>query len=209
MYKIGSLFSALSKLMHDPNKNIALLIIDEENDVATEGNSSSLNDKLKRNDVTTCQQKLLMYMQSMNCRVWSISNLAESAWPKDPYDITRTSLKALYNGQQCAIRKPFYNAFRRTCLHKDLKEHLITHLVVMGWETNCCINSTIGMAWWPLSENDRSKDSTPYWRWVGDGATHLGYKVMTCNQILHGNKATWAYAEPAHFANLEFYSMFN
>ena len=81
----------------------------------------------------------------------------------------------------------------------------------MGSHINKCIFATIGASWWPLSPGSSIEShhrNYEVWDDVGDGATHRGYKVMTCNQLLHGGRADWSASTPAHYSNLEFYSQF-
>ena len=80
----------------------------------------------------------------------------------------------------------------------------------MGFNEEVCVNATVGMPWWPTKNIPDMYNNREVWRKVGDGAIHLGYKVLTCNQILHGGSgdADWAWDRPQHYANLEFYTEF-
>ncbi|MCK5871080.1 MAG: isochorismatase family protein [Methyloprofundus sp.] len=185
MYKLGSLFDEVQICITNGVK-IALLIIDED-PMAAIG---------EQRNVTPNQQRLLSYMQINNCLICSI-NFPEYYPERCPnYDSTRPALKLLYNGHEYHLQKPHYNAFRETSLHPDLQELNITHLVIMGFDINYCIRATIG-----VSDNSIGKN-------VGLGATQLGYKVMTCDQVLHGGCATWSASTPSHYSNLVFYSHF-
>jgi nicotinamidase-related amidase len=174
---------------------IALLVIDEDNKAALGETSIIPGHILPISNITAAQQRLLMYMQVMGCHVWSIRFLQGFPGSNEGPDNTRTALSALYNGQQNTLRKPYPNAFRETTLHDDLKKLGIERLVIMGWHANACVEATVGKQWYPTGTYE-------------DGATHHGYKVMTCNQVLHGGPATWADADPAngHYKNLEFYA---
>ncbi|MFX2611664.1 hypothetical protein [Enterobacter mori] len=79
-------------------------------------------------------------------------------------------------------------------LHQKLKEKGVTHLIIMGWNANVCVASTVG-TFIPRNVLDSLADDSP-------GAIQLGYKVMTCRTILH---------EIAHWENhpsskIEFFS---
>ncbi|MCK5818556.1 MAG: isochorismatase family protein [Psychromonas sp.] len=242
MFKYDSMFATLSRLMTNPKK-IALLVIDEDEETTPREISNTpylfateeLNEE-KNSNVTACQQRLLMYMQANGCPVWSINTgykikLLELLDPscdlyielvsQCKYNVTRTPINALYNGSEHSLIKSKYNAFNQTTLHYELKKRFITHLVVMGVNSNVCVNATVGMEWWPLSlgsPDDVPHDDLddvpddipddPLWANVGNGATHLGYIVMTCDQILHGQPANWSNKHPPHYKNLEFYSKF-
>ncbi|MCK5818917.1 MAG: isochorismatase family protein [Psychromonas sp.] len=173
------------------NVEIALLIIDEEFS-AEKCEMPGMGGYVQKDyNVTTFQQKILTYLQIMGCPVWSIS--MNTGTPG--YDATRPALKDLYNGQQHCMLKGHTNAFRETNLHVELHKLNITHLVVMGWHSNACVSDTIGFS------DDPSYISH-------DSATSLGYKVMTCDQILHGEPARWAFEYSRYSSNLEFYSHF-
>jgi nicotinamidase-related amidase len=72
------------------------------------------------------------------------------------------------------------NAFQGTGFHSYLQQHHpdVNRLLLMGWHTEACVASTAG-TW------DFFADLDP-------GATHLGYTVMSCDDVLHGGPATWA-----------------
>ncbi|MCK5820114.1 MAG: hypothetical protein KAH18_12955 [Psychromonas sp.] len=65
----------------------------------------------------------------------------------------------------------------------------------MGWDPRYCIYETTG------SSSLADKNFTY-------GAMHLGYKVITCNKILHAEPAYWSSRNPKHFDDLEFHSKF-
>ncbi|MCK5820200.1 MAG: isochorismatase family protein [Psychromonas sp.] len=197
--------------MVNPQK-IALLIIDEDDDATDNEISNTPGHLLKNSNITACQQRLLMLMQKMGCHVWSINFTPELAGlgfveiETSEYQ-TRTALQALYNGRQHAMQKLHYNSFKKTRLQQDLIELGINHLVVMGWDTNACILSTIGVL--GNSAGEGADKKLPKYCDEGKGATHLGYKVLTCNEILHGGPAIkWATRNPSHYENLFFYSKF-
>ncbi|MES9897645.1 MAG: isochorismatase family protein [Sedimenticola sp.] len=194
MYINGSLNAALQGYLGNAVQ-IALLVIDEENQAAPGETSNTKGQAIANSNITAFQQRLLMYMQRMGCNVRSIRFLQGFPGTNDGPDNTRTALSALYNGNQHLLRKPHPNAFRETTLHYDLQRLGITHLVVMGWHANACVGATVGFPWWLTGTEE-------------DGGTHLGYTVMTCNQVLHGGPANWSNATPQHYANLEFYSQF-
>ncbi|MCK5819317.1 MAG: isochorismatase family protein [Psychromonas sp.] len=172
---------------------LALLVIDEQHSVefceipGTEGHA-----KIQCH-VTKYQQDILKYMVVMGDPIWSIS--MANGTPGS--DSTRPALKNLYNGKEHRLQKIYTNAFRETNLHMELQKLSITHLVVMGWHSNVCVPHTIGF---PNEPED-------IWH---DSAVRLGYTVMTCAEILHGEPAEWAHKEPPNCdaGQLEFYSHF-
>ena len=72
--------------------------------------------------------------------------------------------------------KPGYSAFHATTLHADLQALGITHLVVMGVTTQCCVHSTLRGAvdhgYWCLTIEDCCAALEPQWH---KGATDLIY----------------------------------
>ncbi|MCK5818265.1 MAG: isochorismatase family protein [Psychromonas sp.] len=194
MYIDSSFSEALLQRISCKTK-IALLVIDEENAAAPEEKSFKAGHLARISNVTACQQKILIYMQLMNCSIWSISHRMRSPRSNEPFDVTRTALKALYNGRQNSIRKPYFNAFYQTELHDALQCRGITHLVIMGWAANECVRKTVGFGCF-------STGSDPC------GALHLGYTVMTCDQLLHEGPSNWGNVNPQNYPTLEFYSKF-
>jgi len=193
MYINASMTAALQTKLTQ-GVQVALLVIDEEDNAAAGEVSTTPGSAVPASNVTACQQRLLMYMQRMQVPIWSIRFLQYYPAAYDGPDNTRVPLRALYNGTERLLRKPHPNAFRETTLHQDLQALNVTCIVIMGWHTEACVHATVGSRWW-----DPGMD---------DGATHLGYTVMTCNQVLHGGAATWSNADPAHYAQLEFYANF-
>ena len=145
MYKSGKMFNCLAELIQH-GKKVALLIIDEEDDAApneisnTPGRIVTWVGKRVHSNVKACQQRILMYMQSKGCPVWSITS----------GDLIRTPISALYNGQVHHLKKRRFNAFNNTTLHLQLQSHCITHLIIMGWNSNVCVQATVGMVWYGM-----------------------------------------------------------
>lgn len=200
MYINGSFYKALQGRLAK-QKKIALLVIDEE-DLAVEVPfeygfdyeiSNTPGHLLAHSNTTANQQRVLMYMQSTNCSVCSVSH-RHGPVLNESYDVTRKALKGLYKGNVYHIRKPRYNAFEQTNLSQILHNLRISYVVVMGWRANFCIPWTIGVA----------KGQTRM------GAIQLGFTVMTCNEILHEEPARWATWQVSNCDDkkLEFYSQF-
>ncbi|MCK5819058.1 MAG: isochorismatase family protein [Psychromonas sp.] len=208
MFIDGKLYEAIQNCIDNGTK-IGLMILDEEEKAAPGEISMDPYSPIRNINATTYQQMIIMYMQAMDRPIWVISHRTASPKSGEPYDATRTALKALFNGRQQPLRKRYYNAFQSTTLHLDLKEHNLTHLVVMGWKANMCVSSTVGIPGTSKLEwNDTYGFTLKYLKRITDGATYLGYTVMTCDQILHAGPADWSHANPAHFDALEFYSRF-
>ena len=137
----------------------------------------------------------------MGCPIWSI-NFHYGAIPSilNAFtDNTRTRLRAMYNGEVNFIAKPETNAFIKTDLHQQLEDHKISILVIMGFHTEACVKNTIG------NEYFQKANALKY---GVAGALHLGYTVMTCDQVLHGGnaQASWRKNEAIHYENLKFYT---
>ncbi|MCK5819374.1 MAG: isochorismatase family protein [Psychromonas sp.] len=203
MYIIGSLYAALQDIC-SKQYEVALLVIDVE-DYAAEIEieigfeygfeyeiSNTPGNILAHSNTTARQQRLLMYMQSLGCAVFSISHRRGLPVLNESYDVTRTALRALYNGHEYRLRKPTYNAFERTNLKTRLNSLRISHVVVMGWRAEICVPHTIGVSGIKADM----------------GAIHHGFSVMTCAQILHGNSSNWALYNSKRSHNLKFYSKF-
>jgi nicotinamidase-related amidase len=62
---------------------------------------------------------------------------------------------------------PGYSAFYRTTLHNNLQRQGITHLVIMGVTTQCCVQSTLRAAvdrgYWCLTIEDCCAALNPNW----------------------------------------------
>ena len=94
------------------------MIIDETEEEMQGEISNTPGNVLAHSNTTARQQMLLMYMQSMGCPVFSINNgLASSNLPDD----TLTPIKGLYNGREDTVLKKYFNAFKDTRLHHELK----------------------------------------------------------------------------------------
>jgi nicotinamidase-related amidase len=96
------------------------------------------------------------------------------------------------------INKHTFNAFHgNTTLLETLATagngSPITTLVVMGTETNICIDATIG------PENIKRKFTPDA---EGAGAIDHGFTVLTCQDVLTGRDEIWANKSP----NIKFYS---
>jgi len=72
--------------------------------------------------------------------------------------------------------KPGYSAFHRTTLDSDLRARSITHLVLMGVTTQCCVHSTlrtaVDLGYWCLTLEDCCAALRPDWH---EGAIDLIY----------------------------------
>jgi|GEM_PF-5215628 len=64
--------------------------------------------------------------------------------------------------------------FADTGLDNALKKNNITHLMIMGFHVNCCVQITAGA-------HDNVKD-------YGEGALHKGYKILTAGDILKSSR---------------------
>ena len=201
MYIYGSLYANLQNRM-ERRPNIALLIIDEHRDAIVDQFSNApglLFHNLKEtkdakitisSNITARQQRILMCMQTMNYPVFSINTDDPN---DDCFDPTRSELRGLYIMRHYSIRKPMGNAFAKTILTQLLDDLRVKILVIMGWDANVCVASTIGV----------STIKQIYF-----GALQRGFTVMTCDQILHGEAANWAFEDSAYSSKLEFYSQF-
>lgn len=185
MYLRGGLLPALA-IWHRENTKTALLVIDEHEDaiggepvVTTNplipAHQESVDRYVRRPSITNHQQRLIMYMQNVGAPVFLIEYGNNSHGP------LRVELTGLYSGKVIRVKKPDFNAFWKTHLDSQLKQLGVTHLVISGWNANVCVAATVGIPVNYLGLNPF------YYTFNGPGAIDLGYKVLTCHDVLHGN----------------------
>lgn len=190
----GSMTAAIQELIND-GIHLALLVIDEDDGAMQPGEVGyGPAHILSAEEISYIQQHVIMFMQRMGCPVWSIRFLEDQpAEVGGDADNTRIALRALY-GEVNRLRKPHPNAFRETTLRAELQGGVpVTHLVIMGFNANACVHATVGNRFWAVGTAD-------------DGATHLGFTVLTCDDVLHGGRANWPDYPADHYARLRFYS---
>ena len=185
----SSMLAAIQSLIEGNVARIGCLIIDENPSAV--GGGEETGGKLPVHNVlpgtvTARQQQVIAYLLRFGCPLWNITYGSP---------ITRTQLKALFNGNQIEIPKQHPNAFKEPELERTLVLNNITHLVVMGWHIDACVRATIGSFMLPPQQDN----------W---GAVQLGFVVHTCTQILHGGEPTfWSFdpVDPHSRGSLNYY----
>lgn len=113
---------------------------------------------------------------AFGAKTWFLSERARNTQQYLLRDVFRQRIRNTPPNISCEI------SLRAPPLHQKLQEKKITHLIVMGWNANVCVASTVGTF---ITRNvlDSLADDSP-------GAIQLGYKVLTCRTVLHG-RAHW------------------
>lgn len=165
---------------------MALFIIED-----IEGNTipNTLEGRMAASYVSLCQQSLLTFMQLNHVPIWKIR--FQSGIPSAADE---TVNQRSYGAQKTlTIFHP--NAFLNTNLDEELKQLNISQIVVIGKNDNTVMHMTIGSKW---IQADTGRN----------GATHLGYTVLTCSEVIDGKTPSWKDSTEAHYQRLEFYKMF-
>jgi len=111
--------------------------------------------------------------------VWLVE-LSPSGPVARPRERTMVRLRAMLPRNTPRVAKQRFNAFEGTDLLARIHNAMVlSYLVVMGHEVNCCVKQTaIGGSY---------KPSSPF----VEGATGNGFKVLTCDDILSINSKHW------------------
>lgn len=169
---------AAMQAYHQDGHHLGVLVIDEQ----TAGPYPT----------TPFQQQVLGTANLLGLPVWIVElNPGVNAPAPPPNLPTQPALANLVPGAQ-VVTKPHINAFASNAqpnLHGVLQAANIDMLVVMGYNTNCCVRATsVGAADGP-GPNARHRP----------GATQLGYTVLTADQVLRGGVATWKREQGVRF----------
>ena len=185
----------------------AVVVIDE--DSSSDGANEHGNAASPALNATARQQRVIAVAQRFGCPVFLVqpseSDLnpvgirRATGRPDDYPENTRTSLKGLLPFNKVMVTKSTPNAFRGTGFHDYLQQHHgnISRLLLMGWSANACVGRTAGIF------DAYNIEGAMY----DPGATHLGYTVMSCDDVLHGGPSNWVDDNgQACRASIEFYS---
>ena len=165
---------------------MALFIIEN-----IEGNtiSNTLEERMATSYVSLCQQNILTFMQLNHVPIWTIRFQSGS----------QNAANETVNQSSCGFHKTLRishpNAFQDTNLAEELKQLKISQIVVIGKNDNTVMHMTIGPKW---VQTDTGRN----------GATHLGYTVLTCSEVIDGSTPSWKDCTEEHYQRLEFYKMF-
>lgn len=163
----GSLIEAMSKL---PEGSVGVLIIDEQDGF------DSPDDR--RQQLLARQQTLIMAASRLGCRFWLVE-LDPSGNGNASATILR--LRALVGADRSSrIVKTKFNGFDGTTLDNELRQAHVTHVVVLGHQTNCCVMQTAIGGFY-----ERRRGT------FVQGATGRGFKVLSSDQVLSGDEAIW------------------
>lgn len=158
----GSLMDAIHTL---PPHQVGVLIIDEQLGFT---DTSSLIER---------QQRLILAANWHGCRFWFVENDPGGTGNPSP---TLLRLRAVVGGQRVQrISKERFNGFDGTDLDYRLGLAGIHYLVLVGHMSNCCVKHT--------AVGGQRGRRGPF----VDGATGLGYQVLSSDEVLSGDPADW------------------
>ena len=124
--------------------------------------------------ITRDQQTLLAFANGQGCKFWRIELSQRGIAGEHP---TSLRLRGFLPPDTPVVTKKHLNAFTETNLAGQLQTAGVTHVVVLGHETNCCVKQT-AVGGPPKPERDPVA-----------GATQLGYTVLTSPLVLKGRDA--------------------
>lgn len=173
---LGSLIEDMSRL---PADRVGILIIDEQGSFADDA-------WIERQRLIERQQMLINAASRLGCRFWFVELDPRRDGITSP---TILRLRAMLGADRASrVLKTKFNGFDGTTLESELRQAHVTHVVVLGHEANCCVKQTaIGGI---------------YNRCGGtfvQGATGLGFKVLSSDQILSGSEASWKWEDRVTF----------
>src|ERR1700722_549408 len=154
----GSLTEAMWKL----EGNVALLVIDEKHDLTKKSESES-------NETRIAQLKV--YAVAKEKKFFKVLVKFTMGYSMVESDVTM--------GYDFEYGKPNANAFKSDSqeLLMFLRSKKVATLIVVGYHINACVRATIGASAFNLSDARGE-----------EGAVQNGFKVLTCRQVLRGDK---------------------
>jgi nicotinamidase-related amidase len=168
---------------NSPRKTATRLDIQRGLELVGTGRMQELAEELVRrlDQTQENEQKVLAFAARLGIPVWLVELNPAANHPIPP--ATRESHIGLrVIGPHTRLTKAGINGFQNTNLHNQLQQVAIRHVAVMGRQTNCCVKETsVGGA--------------------APGATGLGYRVMTCMDVITEGQPTWL-----NRAGVEFYA---
>jgi nicotinamidase-related amidase len=171
----GSLLEAIPKLKLD-GRSIGFVVVDEQStpETPTKGELGAF--EKNEAEVTAAQNKLIEFATRFNFPVWFVE-IASTGGSKP----TRADLRELAPKNLCVVPKTAMNPFTSSNLFEELKNAKIDTIVLLGFQVNCCVRMTaVGGDPGPFSKGKPSGNA------LQQGATALGFQVLTCQQVLRG-----------------------